>query len=498
MESRVVVMALMVISLPAVHGVRSADQTVHGYLDRCITSKYHKNKPGREAKPFIHHCQPWANSSCCTVNTTEKIKSDVLLSLHNMVLDQCPDKKNMSQKCREHFEKDTCFYECSANFAPWIVKDTVSKVTRKERLQDVPVCAKDCHDWFEDCKLDWTCNDNWSKNWNWTKKGTPQMCTKPCKTFSDYFQDSKKFCEIIYDHSFKYTADSKGCMKMWPISAADRANNRKIAEKAAQQKLQPSGTKSVIARINVVRSADQTVHGYLDRCITSKYHKNKPGREAKPFIHHCQPWANSSCCTVNTTEKIKSDVLLSLHNMVLDQCPDKKNMSQKCREHFEKDTCFYECSANFAPWIVKDTVSKVTRKERLQDVPVCAKDCHDWFEDCKLDWTCNDNWSKNWNWTKKGTPQMCTKPCKTFSDYFQDSKKFCEIIYDHSFKYTADSKGCMKMWPISAADRANNRKIAEKAAQQKLQPSGTKSVIARINVVFGSIILVIVTVFSHS
>ena len=123
------------------------------------------------------------------------MKKDVILSLYSI-----PSRK-MSGKCRVHFEIDTCFYECSPNLAPWIVKDTVSKVSRKEKLHNVPLCASDCDQWFEDRKVDYTCNDNWNNTWNWTNKCIPQMCTKQCKTFKEYLQGPKNFCQTIYDHS---------------------------------------------------------------------------------------------------------------------------------------------------------------------------------------------------------------------------------------------------------------------------------------------------------
>lgn len=39
---------------------------------------------------------------------------------------------------------------------------------RKERILDVPLCKEDCHEWWEDCKNDFTCKTNWHKGWDWT------------------------------------------------------------------------------------------------------------------------------------------------------------------------------------------------------------------------------------------------------------------------------------------------------------------------------------------
>lgn len=206
--------------LCALYAAKSANE----YLDVCIDSKNHKSTPGHEGKDFVGSCKPWSNHSCCTTNTSAKIEADGILSLYNMLLDQCPSIKSMSAKCSQHFKRDTCFYECSPNLGPWVVKDDVSKVTRKERAMHIPLCADDCDQWFHDCKDDYTCSDNWgdSSNWNWKKKGTVGMCTKPCKTFSQYYRNPKTFCEKIFNYSYKYGSNNRStCMQLWPKSWKD-------------------------------------------------------------------------------------------------------------------------------------------------------------------------------------------------------------------------------------------------------------------------------------
>jgi len=207
------------------------------FVHKCIDSRYHKTTPGKEGVEFVGSCKPWTNYSCCTANTSSKIHADVLYSLHKMVLDQCPTIKNMSSKCREHFKHDTCFYECSPNLSPWIVRDGVSKVTRKERAMHIPLCADDCDQWFHDCKDDYTCSGNWgnSSSWNWKKKGSPEMCTQPCKTFSEYYKNPKTFCEKIFNYSFAYGSNNRSeCMQLWPKSWEDNLPVAKFYAKLKQ------------------------------------------------------------------------------------------------------------------------------------------------------------------------------------------------------------------------------------------------------------------------
>lgn len=201
-------------------------------LNKCISSKKHKTLPGPEGRALsAFHCQAWNNHSCCTWNTTSSIDKDGTLSLYNMLWDQCPQKKNMSEKCKRHFEKDTCFYECSPNLGPWIEVDPISKVTRKERVVNVPICASDCDQWYHDCMFDYTCNDNWGMNWNWKKKGTTDMCPKSCKTFREYFSGPKKFCELIFNHSLKYETDKNKCMNLSPVGS----KNANVARQKAAE-----------------------------------------------------------------------------------------------------------------------------------------------------------------------------------------------------------------------------------------------------------------------
>ncbi|XP_066935141.1 folate receptor gamma-like [Clytia hemisphaerica] len=205
--------------------------TADDYLNKCISSTNHKNVPGKEGKAMEnYHCTPWQNKSCCTWNTTDNIDKDGALSLYNIVWDQCPKIQNMSDKCKQHFKRDTCFYECSPNLGPWIVADTTSKKTRKERVRNVPICKSDCEAWFSDCSEDYTCNDNWATGWDWSKKGTPAMCPKSCKKFKDYFSSAKQFCEKLFDGSFVYSENNENCMNMVPVGD----NNVKVSEKKAE------------------------------------------------------------------------------------------------------------------------------------------------------------------------------------------------------------------------------------------------------------------------
>lgn len=227
---------------------------------------------------------------------------------------------------------------------------------------------------------------------------------------------------------------------------------------------------------------EKQVDEYLDVCIDSKHHKDKPGPETDEF-KHCSPWKKHACCKANTTKHIANDGTFSLYRMKWNQCDHIKPLSAQCKSFLEKDTCFYECSPNMSPWIVEVTGSK-TRRQKFSNVPLCASDCDAWFEACKDDYTCSDNWGniKSWNWTKTGNE--CKQPCKTFKDYYNDPITFCNKLFNYSFKYTSGKPGenCLVMWPN---DIKTNALVARKYAKQALSTTA-----AAPSVAYGNTILV--------
>lgn len=128
------------------------------------------------------------------------------------------------------------------------------------------------------------------------------------------------------------------------------------------------------------------------------------------------------------------------------------------------------------PWITVDPKSKKTRKERFTDVPMCKKDCDEWFDACKSDYTCSDNWGnfKTWNWTTG----MCKMECKTFKEYFGGPENFCNKIFNYSWKYTEGQAGedCMTLWPNGTTNI--NKKVAEKYARERLTTGSSASKLA--------------------
>uniref|UniRef100_A0A673LLX6 Folate receptor alpha-like n=1 Tax=Sinocyclocheilus rhinocerous TaxID=307959 RepID=A0A673LLX6_9TELE len=175
-------------------------------------------------------------------------------------------------------------------------------------------------------------------------------------------------------------------------------------------------------------------------------------------VSQCAPWRDNACCTANTTEEAHQDNSY-LYNFNWNHCGI---MSDKCKEHFIQDTCFYECSPHLGPWIQPSW-----RKERIVDVPLCLEDCESWFEDCKDDFTCKENWHKGWDWNSGINRCPRDSHCSRWTEIFPSAQDMCEKIWSNSYKYTTltkDSGRCMQMWFTGPNP---NREVAEYYLNQR-------------------------------
>ncbi|XP_075213952.1 folate receptor beta-like [Lycorma delicatula] len=220
--------------LSAVCGQLTNDQNT--LLDWCLDSHFHKLKPGPESELY-QQCSPWKERSCCTYNVTVLIHNDK--NHHNFNLNHCSKEKNLSAACKQHFIQDLCFFECSPNIGPWVVKVDMKK--RKERFYQVPLCRRNCNAWFEACKYDFTCSDNWYRNFNWDKNGNHCPPESKCATFEEVFTNATNFCEKVWDHSWQVVDDSEPCMTL-RFNETSGNSNVKVAIHRANQILQFSSS----------------------------------------------------------------------------------------------------------------------------------------------------------------------------------------------------------------------------------------------------------------
>nr|CAB3246774.1 folate receptor gamma [Phallusia mammillata] len=213
-------------------GLSGATQVtgIHGrtsLLNTCLDGKYHKTAPGPEDE--LMKCSSWKDNSCCT-NHTAFYANDDEAHLYGFNLSHC---QNMSQKCKNWFISNNCFYECSPNIGPWILP--VKSSFRNEKVKDVPLCKSQCDSWWTACSKESTCVEHWNNGFNWTGKPRAMSCPigKPCKPFTDIFHNATYFCENIYGpNDYKVVDDKEFCMK---LQFTGSNPNIKVAEHYANE-----------------------------------------------------------------------------------------------------------------------------------------------------------------------------------------------------------------------------------------------------------------------
>ncbi|CAM1313449.1 FOLR1 (predicted) [Pycnogonum litorale] len=208
----------------------------------------------------------------------------------------------------------------------------------------------------------------------------------------------------------------------------------------------------------------------LNWCIRSRNHKGKPGKE--DYLHkQCLPWKSRSCCTYNTTRNLH---IGKSYNFDFNHCKrtTNKQMSENCMKHFRQDLCFYECSPNQGPWVVKQ--KKTFREERFVGVPLCMSDCVSWWNACRDDYTCTNNWARNFKW--KNMVNVCpyNAVCQKFSKIYSNAADFCETVWDGSWKVVSDDKTCMRIWFNSTLGNPNDR-VAELRVDELLGPASSST-----------------------
>ncbi|XP_039268082.2 folate receptor gamma-like [Styela clava] len=157
-----------------------------------------------KVKNLTGPCVPWENKTCCTKESA----ADIL----KFNFDHCGQK--MSEKCKSHFLRRSCFESCSPNLGPWV--KNIDNLSRKAKFHFLPLCRRECETWWEDCKNELTCAEDWNLDFKWIN-GT-NVCHKRtrCIPFTQVYKDSTYFCEHIYGpFDFLVVNDNDHCMTLF-------------------------------------------------------------------------------------------------------------------------------------------------------------------------------------------------------------------------------------------------------------------------------------------
>ena len=213
---------LSVVLVPNVESVSDNSQV-------CLDGKHHKAKPEPETAS-LGQCSSWKAMSCCSNETAHQIAIDKS-QLYNFNYSHCG---KISQQCMSWFIKNHCFYECSPNLGPWLIK--VNSSYRNERFKNLPLCKSTCDGWWEACQHDKTCVIDWSKGFKWSKDGNTCPQNSLCKSIQMLFSNSTFFCETIYGpYDYKVVSDDQ-CIT---FNFTGENPNTKVAKAFANAKQHP-------------------------------------------------------------------------------------------------------------------------------------------------------------------------------------------------------------------------------------------------------------------
>ncbi|CAH8535869.1 unnamed protein product [Dicrocoelium dendriticum] len=224
----------------------------------------------------------------------------------------------------------------------------------------------------------------------------------------------------------------------------------------------PLNVSSFENRLNSIR----TVEEYVGMCPQGNLNKNVPSREAL-ITGVCKDWSESSCCSAATAQRIDTG---TLYNFSHSHCA---NISAECLEFFKRDLCSYECSSDHGPWMVK--TNRKIGIERPFAVPLCAQDCHMWWEACRSDMTCVRMWSVEFEWHTGQNTCPSDSQCVTFEQTYRNAVDFCESVWDDAWR-VEHSDQCMHFVPHGGPFQQHNREVARAKAREIVQRLSSLSV----------------------
>jgi hypothetical protein len=82
-------------------------------------------------------------------------------------------------------------------------------------IQNVPVCASYCDDWFEACKNDLTCVEDWLADFDYALDGNNSCpVNSTCVTFEEMYGNAEGLCNRMWGQAFFYSTNTDNCTVM--------------------------------------------------------------------------------------------------------------------------------------------------------------------------------------------------------------------------------------------------------------------------------------------
>ncbi|XP_013385040.1 folate receptor alpha-like [Lingula anatina] len=221
----------------------------------------------------------------------------------------------------------------------------------------------------------------------------------------------------------------------------------------------------------VETEARLSAEDYLNMCIRlpNEYSKARPSPE--PDVE-CIRYRDESCCKPNMTTSFLEDH--QWMNMTdYGHCPQKPRLSPECERLTHDEMCFFACSPNSGPWIVRG--KEYPYSDRYNQLPVCASQCDKWWNACKEEYTCHRNWFTDPAWDANGM-NICPKDavCKKYTEVYTSAADFCNTIWDGGYHVVPDTEPCME-FSFDPAKPNPNVPVARAAAEKKAAVSEASS-----------------------
>nr|XP_039274360.1 riboflavin-binding protein-like [Styela clava] len=252
----------------------------------CPFGAYTKEAPSQENN--LKACKEYQCNSCCTEELTEQLVLVPLQMVGILNYSQCDG--GLSTACSNYMSYIQCYYQCSPNLYPWL-----HRVTR--RLENLPICASFCGDWYEACKDDRTCVDetDWLRGFQKVQVGddpkdiTLQCKTgQPCRKYSEVYENAQKFCTEMWPGVTMYQTDESSC-----VIPGDQGHNKNVV-KAVEGEDAPFSTCESVHYTDtgmIVGIVVGVIAGaamltalviFIIRTKEAKKHKAKGGSQPKP------------------------------------------------------------------------------------------------------------------------------------------------------------------------------------------------------------------------
>ncbi|XP_013408667.1 riboflavin-binding protein-like [Lingula anatina] len=139
----------------------------------------------------------------------------------------------------------------------------------------------------------------------------------------------------------------------------------------------------------------------------------------------------------------------------------------ECPSFREKSCCNTNSTADFLENHVWELMYEHPDFDHLDQAPICASQCEEWWDACKEEYTCHRNWITDMDWGGEEI-NSCKEGsvCKKYKEFYSSAADFCNTIWHNAYKVVPDSEPCM-VFTFDTSKPNPNTAVAQAAAEEK-------------------------------